>query len=397
MGRFLVYIFMVIFARLNRFGMQKLFFFTALLLLFYSCGHTSTQKTDENTPDSTLTLTYATGFSIDYFRDYKRVTVFNPWEKSKIWSTYYLVSNDSVKTPDASQTLQIPLSKLAVTSCTHFEFLKLLDELHTITGVCSPELIYNETIAAAYANGEITSLGDAFNTNVERLLMLKPDALMLASYNQQDENAKRLQAAGVPLLFNNEWTEKSLLARAEWIKFIAVFYNKETQACDLFDDIETNYNDAKRLAQAVTNKPLILTGGNFKGTWYMPGGQSYMARLFVDAGADYLYANDTTTGSLPLNFETVLNSFSKADVWLNAPVASMPELINMDERHKLFTSAQQGEVYGFWARTKPSGANDFWESAIVHPDLVLKDVIWALHPSLLPDYEPVYIIRLKTK
>ena len=120
-----------------------------------------------------------------------------------------------------------------------------------------------------------------------------------------------------------------------------------------------------------------------------------MGRLFVDAGADYFYANDTTTGSLPLNFETVLNQFSKADVWLNAPVASLPELLKMDERHRLFTSAQQGNVYGFWARTKPSGANDFWESAVVHPDLVLKDVIWALHPELLPNYTPIYLIRLK--
>lgn len=327
--------------------MQKLFYYIVLLLFFYSCGHSTTRKTDNNTPDSTLTITYATGFSIDYFPNYKRVTVYNPWSKGKIWSTYYLVSNDSIKTPDAAQTVHVPLTELAVTSCTHFEFLELLGELHTITGVCSPELIYNETLSAAYAKGKITSLGDAFNTNVERLLMLKPDALMLASYNQQDDNAKRLQTAGVPLLFNNEWTEKSLLARAEWIKFIATFYNKEAQACKLFDEIAANYEDARKMAQAIKKKPTILLGGNFKGTWYMPGGQSYMARLFVDAGANYLYANDTTTGSLPLNFETVLNNFSKADVWLNAPVASLPELINMDERHKLFSSAQKEKFMVF--------------------------------------------------
>ena len=375
--------------------MQKLFFYLLVVIIACSCGRTAQQATDEQTPDSTLTISYATGFKLDYFPHYKRITVFNPWQKGKILSTYYLVTDKDTQTPDASQTVRVPLTKLAVTSCTHFEFLAVLNELQTVTGVCTPELIYNETITAAYTQGKITSLGDAFNTNVERLLMLKPDALMLASYNQQDDNAKHLATAGIPLLFNNEWTEQSLLGRAEWIKFVAAFYNKEAEAGQLFDAMAERYNAAKKVAQAVKQKPTILAGGNFKGTWYMPGGQSYMGRLFVDAGADYFYANDTTSGSLPLNFETVLNQFSKADVWLNAPVASLPELLKMDERHQLFSSAQKGNVYGFWARTKPSGANDFWESAVVHPDLVLKDVIWALHPELLPNYTPIYLIRLK--
>lgn len=387
---------MVIFAKQMNWVMQKLFFyFLILTLLFSSCGHTAQQATDELLPDSTITTTYATGFKIDYFPHYKRVTLLNPWQKGSVLATYYLVTDKNTQTPDASQTVRIPLTKLAVTSCTHFEFLALLNELHTVTGVCTPELIYNETIATAYAQGKLTTLGDAFNTNIERLLILQPDALMIASYNQQDDNAKQLAKSRIPLLFNNEWTEQSLLGRAEWIKFVAAFYNKEAEACQLFDAMAERYNVAKQVAQAAQEKPTVLAGGNFKGTWYMPGGQSYMGRLFVDAGADYFYANDTTTGSLPLNFETVLNQFSDADIWLNAPVATLSELINMDERHKLFTSAQRGEVYGFWARTKPSGANDFWESAIVHPDLVLKDVIWALHPKLLPDYTPTYLIRLK--
>lgn len=375
--------------------MRKLFFYLIIALTASSCGNATHQTTDTNRPDSTLTITYATGFKVDYFPNYKRVTVLNPWQKGSVLSTYYLVADKNVETPDASQTVQIPLTKLAVTSCTHFEFLAVLHELQTVTGICTPELIYNETITTAYAQGKITSLGDAFNTNVERLLMLKPDALMLASYNQQDDNAKHLATAGIPLLFNNEWTEQSLLGRAEWIKFVAVFYNKEAEACQLFDAMAERYNAAKTVAQEVKQKPTILAGGNFKGTWYMPGGQSYMGRLFVDAGADYFYANDTTSGSLPLNFETVLNQFSSADVWLNAPVSSMPELLKMDERHRLFSSAQKGNVYGFYARTKPSGANDFWESAVVHPDLVLRDVIWALHPELLPNYTPIYLIRLK--
>ncbi len=43
----------------------------------------------------------------------------------------------------------------------------------------------------------------------------------------------------------------------------------------------------------------------------------------------------------------------------------------------------------------PSGANDFWESSIARPDLLLADVIAILHPDILPDYQLYYAEKLK--
>lgn len=373
---------------------MKFLRYLPLLLLFSACVHPSVDSVDKLQPDSTLNIIYAKGFSVDYFTDYKRVQVFDPWHEGQVLATYYLVADSQIVTPDASKTLQIPLKSIAITSCTHIEFLRLCGALGTIFGVCSPELIYNDSLQKAFSEGKIASLGDAFNTNLERLVVLQPNALMLASYNQRDNNSQRLQAAGIPILYNNEWMESSLLARAEWMKFVAVFYDKEAEVCNFFSQVVQSYNEAKMLAQNSLTKPTIMAGGNFKGTWYVPGGQSFMAQLFAHAGGDYFYKNDISTSSLPLNFETVLNNFSQADVWLNAPVASLSELFAMDERHRLFNSAKNGRVFGFFARTKPSGANDFWESAVAHPDVVLRDVIWALQPQLLPNYEPTYLIQL---
>ena len=72
----------------------------------------------------------------------------------------------------------------------------------------------------------------------------------------------------------------------------------------------------------------------------MPGGKSYMAGLLADAGADYHYANDTTKGSLPLNFEVALNNFRHADIWIGSSANSIAELLNIDERHGLFDAAR---------------------------------------------------------
>ena len=374
--------------------MKKILYFIVIAILC-ACNQSQKSQSQLPIPNDTLNVKYSDGFRLYYYDDYKLIEIYNPWVKNEIQQRLYLVSDEYVKTPSDGQKIVVPVQNIAISSSTHVEFLNLLGELSTVKGVCTPHLIYNDDIRSRYANGNIVSLGDAHNVNLEQLLHLKPDVYFVASYNQQDEQAKRLQQSGVNLAFNNEWTEQSLLARAEWIKFVAAFYNKEQLADSFFSQIERDYLEVSAIAQSVSHRPTVMAGGNFKGTWYMPSGTSYMGRLFADAGADYFYKNEaSTSASLALNFETVLNNFHNADVWLNAPTATLNALIQMDERHNLFRSAREGRVYGFYGRTLPDGANDFWESAVARPDLVLKDLIWALHPNLLPEYTPSYIIQL---
>ena len=375
--------------------MKNLFYFL-IIVLFCACGAKTPKGEVLVREGEKLDVRYAKGFDVFYGDNYKIVVVYNPWKEGEMQQIYYLVGNKEVETPNDGLKVVVPVENIAISSCTHVEFLNLLGEINSVAGVCTPHLIYNDDIRKRYADGKIQSLGDAHNVNLEQLVHLRPDIYIAASYNQQDEQAKRLQQSGVKLVFNNEWTEQSLLARAEWIKFVAAFYNKEQLADSIFSGIEKDYIEASRIAQAVENKPTVMAGGNFKGTWYMPSGASYMGRLFADAGADYFYKNDSSTNaSLALNFETVLGNFHDVDVWLNAPTTSMSALMQMDERHGLFRAAHEGRVFGFYARTLPDGANDFWESAVARPDLVLKDLIWALHPQLLPDYEPTYIIKVE--
>lgn len=375
--------------------MKKILYFIVIAILC-ACNQSQKSQSQLPIPNDTLNVKYSDGFRLYYYDDYKLIEIYNPWVKNEIQQRLYLVSDEYVKTPSDGQKIVVPVQNIAISSSTHVEFLNLLGELSTVKGVCTPHLIYNDDIRSRYANGNIVSLGDAHNVNLEQLLHLKPDVYFVASYNQQDEQAKRLQQSGVNLAFNNEWTEQSLLARAEWIKFVAAFYNKEQLADSLFSQIERDYLEVSAIAQSVSHRPTVMAGGNFKGTWYMPSGTSYMGRLFADAGADYFYKNEaSTSASLALNFETVLNNFHNAEVWLNAPTATLNTLIQMDERHNLFRSAREGRVYAFYRRTLTDGANDFWESAVARPDLVLKDLIWALHPDLLPEYQPIYILKLK--
>ena len=374
---------------------MKHLFYILVIIWLCACANKTKNETTLLTDVEKMSIQYAKGFDVFYNDDYKTVVVYNPWNEGEIQQTYFLVDNISTKTPNDGIKILIPVDNIAISSSTHVEFLNLLGELSTVKGACTPHLIYNDTIRSRYATGMIQSLGDAHNVNLEQLLHLRSDIYFAASYNQQDEQAKRLQHSGVNLVFNNEWTEQSVLARAEWLKFVAVFYNKENLADSIFSQIEHDYLNAVAIAQSVNIRPTVMAGANFKGTWYMPSGSSYMARLFADAGADYFYKDETSTSaSLALNFETVLNHFHDVDIWLNAPTTTLEALYQMDSRHNLFRSAREGRVYAFYRRTLPDGANDFWESAVARPDLVLKDLIWAIHPHLIPDYIPTYIIQL---
>lgn len=375
--------------------MKKILFLFSLTVLLFSCNSKTENHKINDKPIKIETPKYAKGFNIEYYENYKVLNIFNPWEKGNIQEKIYITSEKNLTFPKNNVVIITPIENIAISSCTHIEFINLLDSVNIIKGVCSPELIYNSSIQKLYKEKKITNLGDAFNINIELLLNLNPQGLMLSTYNKQDNNTKRLEQSGIQLLYNNEWTESTLLGRAEWIKYFGILLDKKEKADSIFNHIEANYLSANKLAKSITNKKSVMVGSNFKGTWYVPGGQSYMGQLLQDSGADYYYSNTSDTQSIPLNFETVLDKFHNADVWLNAPTSTIQELFEIDSRHKLFNSAIKGEVYAFLARTNSYGANDFWESGIAHPDLLLKDIIWALYPELLTEYIPTYILKLK--
>lgn len=340
-------------------------------------------------------LSYAQGFSIQTHNAYKEVIVWNPWVEGKIYARYYLVNSDTVNTPNNGLKVRVPLQKTALSSSTHVAFHKQLNQTTPIKGICSPHLIYDEQIRQLHTEGKITDLGDALQLNIEATLHLMPDAFIAVGYNSTDPSISQLQKTNIPVIHTIEWMENSLLARAEWIKFIAAFYSQDSIANNIFQNIETNYNQLTQLTHSLQHKPTIMSGGNFRGTWYMPAGNNYMGQLFHDAGADYYYAQNQQSGSLPLTIEEVMAHFANADVWVGSSANSLHELELMDSKHTLFKAFKEKRIYNFNKRTTPQGANDFWELGLARPDLLLADLISILHPNLLPNHNTIFTTQLQ--
>ena len=128
----------------------------------------------------------------------------------------------------------------------------------------------------------------------------------------------------------------------------------------------------------------------------MAGGKSFAARLIEDAGADYLWSDNSSTQAIPLDLESVYLRAVDADVWINPGAAvSLEDIGRLDERFLDLRVVRQGQVFNNNLRTNAAGGNDYWESGTVRPDLVLADLIRVFHPDLMADHRLVYYRQLK--
>lgn len=369
--------------------------YICLILILTACGSEQKKKAVTLSGSTPVILSQAKGFGIAHNGDYTTVTVYNPWKQDEVYDTYYLVRDELTDVPADGRKITIPLKSLMTNSATYLGFLELLGELDKVTGVCSSDYIYNPTILKGVKEGRIKDLGDAFNLDIESLLLLRPQAVMTTAYNADDENSRRMRQTGLNLIYNIEWQEPTLLGRAEWIKFVGVFFDKEAKADSIYAAIEQQYKNVKMKAMLLSSSPSIFSGQDFRGTWSLPGGKSYTAQLFRDAGASYLYAQDSTHTSIGSNIEEVLMNFNQTDIWIGVQAASLKELGQINGKYKLFKAFKEGKVYNMNKRSNAAGGNDYWESAVARPDLLLSDMIKICHPNLFPDYELTYYEQLK--
>jgi len=369
-----------------------------ILLFLAGCsnkGKNSDSNSSFSEASSTIVLKHAKGFNINHFEDYTKVTINNPWSESGAYVVYYLYKDDSTSVPTNGYKIQIPIKSLVVNTFSYFEFLDQLDELDKVKGVTDGFRIYNPEILEGIKNKTISDLGDPFHPNFEKTLEIRPDVIVKSAYNQMDIQNERKVNVNIPVIYTLEWMENSPLARAEWIKLIAAFFDKSAQADSIFNDIESKYSHKKELALGMKNKPTVLSGDAFQGTWYVPGGKSFNAILFNDAGLDYLYKDNSESGSIGLDIETILFDFGNAEYWFGCESDSYSELSVRDSKYSLLKSVKDRRVFNNRKRTTPSGGNDFFESSIAHPDLLLTDLIKAADPELLTDTGFTYIKPLE--
>jgi iron complex transport system substrate-binding protein len=343
------------------------------------------------------TLRYAKGFKISKVGSSKRVEITYPYKGATSGYTYLLVPKGTTPPKHDADVKVIftPLDRIVCTSTTHIPLLDYLNISDKLVGFPTHDYISSEKTRKLIDAGKVEELGADKGMNIEKLAVLKPEAVMSYTMTADLGQLKKVQELGIPVILNAEYLEEHPLGRAEWIKFMALFFDKEKEADIVFAMIEKNYLETRKLAGKAANKPTVLSGVLYGDAWFMPGGQNYAARLINDAGADYLWSSDSTKGFLQLSFESVYEKAHAADVWIGvASFATLEEIKNADERYTKFNPYQLRQVYTYNARKGAKGGSEFLELGYLRPDIILKDLVKIAHPDLLPDYQLYFHKRL---
>jgi iron complex transport system substrate-binding protein len=337
----------------------------------------------------TFTVRHADNFTLTYDGDHKVLTT----GTGETAETFVLVQRGT-ESPSldgdlaGATVIEVPIETMFSESSSHYGFIDVLDIEATVTGVGDASLIVTPTLAERADAGEIESFAPSFTVDPELVVAADPDVYVTGGFPVPEHEV--IRAAGIPVVPNLEWLETSPEGWAEWVGVFAALTNTEALANDLYGGWLDDYAAASELAAAVAERPSVITGGLFEGTWYASGGGSVAAEFIADAGGNYVYADDPSIGSIELDIETALADGANADVWLlTQGFTTKEQAVALDERLDDFAAWDSGGAWTYEVSVDPTV--NFIESGPVMIDEYLLDYVAVLHPDLVPDHEFTFL------
>lgn len=361
-------------------------FILASLLLLVSC--VSNKKTSlEAFNQDIYTPEYASGFKILGADNVQStlIQVFNPWQGAKDVETSYFISRNGEQAPAGFTGPTIPAGakQIVCMSSSYIAMLDALGQVDRIVAVSGIDYVSNPYIIAH--KDSIKDMGPEMN--YELLLGLKPDVVLLYGIGDaQTAVTDKLKELSIPYMYVGEYLEESPLGKAEWMVALSELTDSREKGIEIFSEIPKHYQTLKDLTASVEQRPTVMFNTPWNDSWIMPSTKSYMAQLVNDAGADYIYKENTSNSSAPIGLETAYGLIQKADYWINVGMAStLDELKAVNPKFTDAKSVREKTAYNNNLRLTATGGNDYWESAVVRPDIVLRDLIHIFHPELVSD------------
>lgn len=378
-------------------GMKSFIYITGCIFLLTACKDKPASSPEEGEVLPS-TVTYARGFSLKKEGNYTLVEVISPWPGATEKFRYLLLEKGQEPPQDKKfdAVISVPVESIVVTSTTHIPALEALGVEDRLTGFPNTKYISSERTRKHIASGKIKELGNNEALNTEMLIDLKPAVLIGFSINNDNKVYETIQRAGIPVVYNGDWTEETPLGKAEWIKFFGALFKAEAKADSVFNRIAEEYLYAKKIAKKAREQPAVLSGALYKDVWYLPAGGSWAAQFLKDAHANYLWKDTQGTGSLSLSVETVMEKAREADFWIApAQFTTYEALENASAHYTRFEAFKNRRIFTFSLTKGATGGILYYELAPNRPDMVLKDLIHILHPQLLPDHEPFFFKPLQ--
>lgn len=352
---------------------------------------------------------------IDY--QYAEAIIANPWKAGTMLHRYILIPKGeegdktvamlarrrSTVARCTTDTVRTPVERSAIFIAPHCQLMYELGCQQAIRGVCDLDYINIPDVkkrAALSGNtaaqNPIVDCGSSMAPDIERIIALKPEAILLSPFENSGGYGK-LDKLHVPIIEAADYMESSPLGRAEWMKFYGMLFGNEEgrvkreegksngisgscepKADSFFAKIEKEYLKLKAEAARYPKGLSILTERKTGNVWYVPGGQSTIGILLKDANARYIFEDDQHSGSLAMSPEQILAKGKQVDVWAfkyfgGAPL-SQAQLLQEYDGYKALAAFNRGNIYQVDTSTAP-----YFELTSFHPELLLREFIILAH------------------
>ena len=363
---------------------------------------------------------------IDY--QYAEAIIANPWKAGTMLHRYILIPKGkegdktvamlarrrSTGARCTTDTVRTPVERSAVFIAPHCQLMYEMGCQQAIRGVCDLDYINIPDVKKraasagnaaarkavsgkasaenASAGNSIVDCGSSMAPDIERIIALKPEAILLSPFENSGGYGK-LDKLHIPIIEAADYMESSPLGRAEWMKFYGMLFKKdgnapktalaascEPKADSLFAKIEKEYLKLKAEAAGYPKGLSILTERKTGNVWYVPGGQSTIGILLKDANARYIFEDDQHSGSLSMSPEQIIAKGNQVDVWafkyFGGNALTKQNLLAEYQGYQALKAFQTGTVYETDTSCEP-----YFELTSFHPEILLREFIILSHPE----------------
>lgn len=364
----------------------------ALLLaaVIFSCGGNGGRTAG----GESVGMRYARYLSISDCGSYTVADITNPWDTARLLHRYILVPQDSPLPPDIPQgtLVRTPIDRIIVYSSVHASIIDALGASDRIAGVCEPEYMTCRAVLDGVAEGRITDCGSSVSPSIERIAGAGGQVIIASPFQNGSYGAAG--KLGIPIIEAADYMENDPLGRTEWIRLFGLLLDCPDRADSLFRAAETGYNSirdsvARHIRDNGAHRPTLLAERKYGASWDVPGGASYMVRIYTDAGADYIFSGTTTSANVNMSFENVLREGIDADIWVLKYWSPQPMTYSSLEAeyslYSRFKAFQEHRVYGC-----NTYSSTYYDDIVLHPEWILEDLAAVFHPDLFPGREQRY-------
>lgn len=281
-------------------------------------------------------------------------------------SSYLFTNSEEAVGLACPKTIFVPTPKrvvlLSSTIIEVFSELKVLDKIY---GISEKKYLYKNK------NRVPKALDLGAMPKVEKILSISPDFIFAYESPSLKGLYDKFSLFNIPVLKVNDFEERHPLGRAELRVVVASIMGQAQTGVSLFKKIDRHYQSLKLQVQSKRN---VLLGDQLShGPWKKIGDETDFAQVVRDAGGvDIL--NDFNEDLL--NPEVVLSKVKYIDLWLpQNNLTTLSALKNRTSFMREFFKTIKFPVATYSNRMDKNGGTEFWDRAMMRPDILLRDLI----------------------